>query len=532
MDSPTFDVRTQNWIPIVWPDGSREELPLRDVLVRAHDIRAIADEAPIVEFGLYRLLTAMVTDAFELAGLSRLGALLEKGRFDPARIDAYFDRPDCRDRFDLFHPTHPFLQDGSLGGEEKPFGGCMPLTPSGTNAIHFHHASELDFAVSPAATARLLTAIAPFMTAGGAGLAPSINGAPPWYILLEGRRLFQTICLNCCVLPLPNAVGSGVPPWRGSGRIPAEQRTSASLIESLTWQPRRIRLIPGAGGVCSVTGRCSDTLVRTMQFGPGARAGFEWRDPSVAYRIGDKGPTPLRPQEGKELWRDTAPLALLNQKDYQSDEAGVRFERPRLVDQFERLLQDRYLPEDHRGHLDLTAYGMRTDLKMKVFEWQRERLAIPAPLVWKSQFHRYALEAIELADSVAYQVQKAVKHCYPRGGKSNRRAFGRRIENAQHRFWSALREPYNEFLRSLATADEQGRVAATDVWKEHVRREGWEALGLAIDDLDTASEAICRQVQARAMFQRSVHKILQDPEEKMKRLAERKQRKAARGGSA
>src|SRR5207244_1069096 len=143
---------------------------------------------PTVEFGLYRLLVTLVLDIFELQSADNLESLLDAGSFDAfdaVRIDAYFD--SLKERFDLFHAKYPFLQTPGMTSEKpKPLAALLQPLPSGTNANHFHHGNESAFAACPAAAARLLTTIAPFMTAGGAGLSPSLNGAPPWYALARG----------------------------------------------------------------------------------------------------------------------------------------------------------------------------------------------------------------------------------------------------------------------------------------------------------------------------------------------------------
>ena len=236
----TFDLVLQRWILVMDGNGKAHQAGLKELLLKAHTLREIRDPLPTVEFGLYRLLTALVMDAFGLSHSAQLENLLEKGHFDAAKVETYFEA--YGDRFDLFDATHPFLQTAEMTSEaDKPLAGLLHPVPSGTNALHFHHALEKNFAVCPAAAARLLCTIAPFMTAGGAGLSPSVNGAPPWYVLINGQTLFETICLNCCTVPLPQG-NDGVPAWRAKGRLEAGKRNTAKLLEGLTWQPRRILL--------------------------------------------------------------------------------------------------------------------------------------------------------------------------------------------------------------------------------------------------------------------------------------------------
>jgi CRISPR system Cascade subunit CasA len=508
----TFDLRDERWIPVVREDGSPDELSLRTVLRDAPHLRDIRDPLPTVEFGLYRLLVALVLDIFALKSADDLEDLLKAGDFDTARVDAYFEK--WHDRFNLFDPAHPFLQTvGMVNEKPKPLAGLMNSIPSGTGANHFHHADESVFCVCPAVAARLLTTIAPFMTAGGAGLSPSINGAPPWYVLVRGRSLFETVCLNCPVMRdlLPLAQGDEPPAWRGNTPVTAQRRTSASLLEALTWQPRRIQLVPDGPGCCALTGRETPVLVREMKFSAGFGAGFEWTDPNVPYRIGKDERKVLRPREGKAVWRDIGPIALLRERDYQSANGKVRFDRPTIVNQFAKLLERRTV--DKSLALDLVVYGMRTDLKMKVFEWRRENLSVPTPLLWGTRFQLMAQQEMERADSVEYALGKAIKRVYPREGAGNKKAYDALIARTQSGFWTALRPSYEVFLQALAllSTDDTDRVTkVTKILAEAIRRVAEEALNAAIEDLDTDADALERQTAARRSFANALF-VLLDP---------------------
>jgi CRISPR system Cascade subunit CasA len=525
IDMPKFDLIREPWVPVLRADGTTQELGLREVLHQAHSLLAIRDPMPIVEFGLYRLLVALAMDIFAVKGINALGRLLGQGRFDPGKVDAYFAQ--WEDRFDLFHPVHPFLQTTGMGEEDpKPLAGLIPSIPSGTNATFFHHARQDDFGVCPAVAGRLLTSIAPFMTAGGAGLSPSINGAPPWYVLVVGQDLFETLCLNICAVPLAQAAGTAPPAWRSDKSVEPGRRTEASLLEALTWQPRRAQLLPGGTGVCALSQRETPILVQTMKFTAGVSCDFSWRDPNVSYRINEKGRLPLRPQEGREVWRDTGPLALLQEGDYESRERKVRFERPAIVDQFGQLIEQEILNPDKT--LDLQVFGMRTDLKMKVFEWQRERLSLPAPLVWESRFHCEAQEAMDRADRAAYLILQGIKKAYPREGKGNKNALNTLIAAAQRQFWVSLREEYEgSLLPALAQLQPagtgEGLSALRDQWNNRLRQRAAAAFDSAVGDLDTDAEALKRLVAARGFFHHVLKNLFAPEEEKTTRKQRKKQ---------
>jgi CRISPR system Cascade subunit CasA len=511
---PTLDLQHSPWIPVREADGTVKETGLRDALICAHELHEIRDPLPIVEFGLYRLLVALVMDIYQFRDLRDLEELLETGCFDGKWIDAYF--AENADRFDLFHAQYPFLQFADLKSEaDKPLSGLLPPVPSGTNVNHFYHAHEQAFSVCPEAAARLLTTLAPFMTAGGAGLAPSINGAPPWYALMTGNTLFHTICLNCCVIPLSQG-NNGTPSWRRSGVFAQERRQSASLLEGLTWQPRRILLVPGDSGCCVLTGKYSDILISSMKFAPGAAAGFAWTDPNVAYRLDADSAKVLRPQEGKQIWRDVGPLALLHDEAHGQGNEKVKYARPRIVDQYADLYTDRFTKALVPESLCFTLYGMRTDLKMKVFEWQRENLeALPAPLVLQEVFGAVAQEEINRAGKVDSGIARALKCAYPRDGKGNKKAFDARIEYARRRFWNALRSDYMALLADLAKADperiDEEKKPLVARWKAQLKKLGRQVLEEAISDLDTEANMLLRtEVVVRNEFRKALFFALEE----------------------
>lgn len=508
-----FNLVEEPWIPVIWQDGRTQEMGLRETLKEAPNLRAIRDPMPTVEFGLYRLLVALVMDIFELPNtdILRLGDLLSIGCFEPSQTENYFTR--WQDRFDLFHPKYPFLQTTGMDNEPaKPLASLLPAIASGTNTIHFHHAHEADFAVCPPVAARLLAGIAPFMTAGGAGLSPSINGAPPWYELIVSDSLFKTICLNCCVLPLPQATGTAQPAWRDDRAMARERYTEVSLLEALTWRPRRIQFLAGPAGECALSGHNASVLISTMKFSAGASCNFSWRDPNVPYRIASSGARVMRPQEGREIWRDTGPLALLQDKDYRPEDgsAQVRFERPAVVSQFALMVQDRVLKRD--AYFQLALYGMRTDLKMKVFEWYREDLSLPAPLIWRGVFHLDAQRAMDQADQVAYYLKQAIRKVYPREGKSNDTAFRSLIAGAQRNFWQMLRSHYDLLLRRLASLPEENVEDALaeclTQWESSLWGFGIRSLEAAIGDMDTAADILERQVKASSWFRNCLSNLL------------------------
>jgi CRISPR system Cascade subunit CasA len=498
-----FYVSEQPCIPVV-QRGQPKLVTLQDALVHANEYTDVQHDVSILEFGLYRLLTAFVLDIFfvepgEQLDTLALSTLLDEGHFDATRIDAYLEK--YHHEFDLFSEKRPFLQTAGLMSELKPISSMMPIIPSGTNAVHFHRAHEDEYSVSPAEALAVLASVAPFMTEGGRGLSPSINGAPPIYVLVQGNTLFETLCLNIAATPPKFARAEDAPAWRSS-RMPGEERQDAGHVESLTWRPRRVQLALEEDG----------TAISSIRFEAGDSTRFEWRDPSAAYRLTEKGSMIVRMHEGRELWRDSGPLLLLSRSD--------KAERPLLVTQFSRLRREGVLPR--KTSLALSLYGIRTyekgaNKKMKIFEWQREHLSIPSSLLSEDSQTMIGQEVadwLESADLVAFHLRKSIKKLHPETARndsaepkakrrdSDLKGFLTRSVQAERSYWSALRGVFEELIVQLAEAEPtlENRMALRDEWRKAVEQEAKAAFERVADGLSTDSHALERVTRARRVL--------------------------------
>lgn len=500
MSRPSFNVLTEPWIPVVRLDGTREELGIMPCLLQAHEIREIRDPSPIIEFGLYRLLVAFVLDALILADMRPedaidLKALIATGQFQARVLENYADH--CGAVFDLFDPERPFLQTKISEGSEKAFAGSYPVAPSGTNAGHWHHHHESDLSLAAAEAARVLATFAPFMTAGGAGLSPSINGAPAIYAMPKGEALFETLCLN---LPLRvHLQGNGQVAWRES-REPGQEKNQATTSEALTWRPRRVQLI-------AAEAPDKQTVVARMKFEKGDSTRFTWIDPNLAYRYEKDKVTPVRMREGRPLWREAGPLLLLSQRSTGSGEDKVAFQRPDVVAHaFEVKLS--------KAPQKIVAYAMRTDMKMKVFEWVRATLELPPKLGKSERLGAIVHAELDLADSLARSLTASIRHLYPREGAGNKAALGNLVDQTERAYWQELERHFQPLLTAFAELPENAPdnpeliTEARRPWREAIERITKQQFEGAAKDMDSDSDALERQVKARVRLHNSLRKYL------------------------
>ena len=293
-----FNVLTEPWIPVVDASGNRQELGILDTLERAHELREIRDGSPLVEYGLHRLLCVFLMDALRPEELFDIEDLLEKGRFDMEKISAYVQT--CQREgvsFDLFDEKRPFLQTPyrkEWDKDKKTVAYLDCTIPTGNNHVHFNHTQKQTlFSYSQAA--RFLTICPLFITAGAQGYPSSINAAPPFFTLLQGSNLFET--LTNTLVPLEEIEDFGSIPvfWRSEKAVvPKQKEVRTSWIYGMLYPARRIMLLPEAEGI------------REMYFSQGMNfcEPLNWTDPHVTYRYGKDGRFPWRPNGKKAVWRN------------------------------------------------------------------------------------------------------------------------------------------------------------------------------------------------------------------------------------
>lgn len=528
----SYNLLTEPWIPVMDGAGNIKNMGIVDTLKESYSLIEVSDSSPLVQFGVYRLLIAFVMDALELKNERGLAKAIERKQFDPEVIDSYAEK--WKNRFDLFDKEQPFMQspeNASLETEKVPIHFLLlHISPSYNNQF-LYHGLEDSHAFSSELCARGLVAIPPFITAGGRGYSPSINGSPPLYILVKGDNMFQTILYNTCVIdPIVKPTGNEPPAWRSDMKVePGKETFQFSLLEGLTWRPRRIRLLPGKGGVCTYSGRVKESLVSEMYFGPGLKAAGEWADPQIAYRFTSKGRSPIRPEESREPWRDIGPLALLHKDEYCSDNGKVRYEQPTVVTQYKKLVEDGAI--SNKKPLMLELYGIRTETgKMKVFEWTIERLSLSWDVMYIKNVDKQVQNAIDCAEIVARNIGWAIKKAYPRNGEGNKNALGYIIENATFAYWSSVKQQFMEwFLKELSSQqsdkplDPDAPQRLLNQWKEIIVKEGIRCLDIAIDPLDTNAKELERRVQVRNSYWRDVKSQLYPETHKKKSMKGGKQ---------
>ena len=343
--NPHYDLRFEPWIPVERLDGTADVVSIRDALVDAHQIRRISGEIPGEGLALLRFLLSFVyciNYDLERAGEKQKKERWEKirfqGNFNADQIDEYL--ADYSNEFDLFDDEHPFYQIPGLAYMgEKEFDSVSELmldvpnpekgkflfsmrSPEHLDSLSFDlaarylvvaHAYDKSGIKSPVVgntSAKSGRAFAP-KGALGTGWCGALGG-----IYLEGQNLFETLLLNF-VLFLSNVsiiTSDDYAPWERE--VPSADtchREPTGPVDLLTWQSRRIRLIPSEDGSCvrGVIISYGDILT------PANKQRFEmmtgWRESKQQKKLGTATVPlmPVAPDTARALWRGLPSLLAL-----------------------------------------------------------------------------------------------------------------------------------------------------------------------------------------------------------------------------
>jgi CRISPR system Cascade subunit CasA len=354
----SFDLIHQSWVPVTI-SGRRAEVSLLEALTMAHEIDGLALDDPLQAVAVLRQVLLPVTlDAIGAPrSRSEWAGRWQEGRLDAGQLSDYL--AEHANRFDLFHPVTPFAQVAGLRTEKhetKPVTLVLPAIASGNNVPLFSARTEADPpTLTCAHAARALLAAHCWDTAAiksGAVGDPQVKagkttGNPTGALgqlgvtVPFGRSLAETLLLN---IPI---ISAGLrpddrPQWRSRAATSAwRQRPVLGLLDLLTWQSRRIRLVPeelndGEIGVRHVVLGAGDRL---DQIPVDVEQHTAWRQVDKP-KAGDPPTRPVRHQPGRSAWQGLGALLATTQP------TDNKISSPLMLRQLAGLREEEYLPAD------------------------------------------------------------------------------------------------------------------------------------------------------------------------------------------
>jgi CRISPR system Cascade subunit CasA len=451
----SFNLLDNPFIPCIRLDGKTVEYGLRDTLVKAHEIAELRDDSPLVTIALHRLLLGILHRCYRGPQTSAERLEIRKsGCFNADRIHAYLQK--WVDRFDLFHAKYPFFQRAGFSTKEPSSINRLSQERSrGNNAALFDHTTdEPPPALTPAQAARAVIAEQAFAVGGGKSEtgntthAPLVSGAT---VLIRGETLFETLWLNLTLYdgeekPIASEA-EDAPIWEQAPSEPhKEPVTPRGYLDYLTWQSRTLRLHPEEGNGCVIIRRVS--YAQGRKFVPITI----FYDPMMAFFRRDKKESfqPLRFNEFRDLWRDSAALFQLSEKHQEYNQA------PATLLSLAAIEDREVLPRSARYRL--SVFGLCTE-KAKVNFWRHETLPLPLAYLDNIQLFESLKQALALAEAVASEALRPAAwvtasnwlSATPEMKPDTDRVRAVVDSFAPERlYWSRLERPFRELLLGLA----------------------------------------------------------------------------------
>jgi CRISPR system Cascade subunit CasA len=404
-----FNLIDEKWIPVRFPDGTHDELGIRDTLLRSKDIAAVEDPSPLVVAALHRFLLAFLYRALEgPTDIDQARKLFRDG-LPSEKITAYLEK--WRDRFWLFDDKHPFYQVPAYEPKEKKGKKkwkSWPAIAAEHNAdnakVLVDHIDLVNAGSTPSSkAARWLVACQTFVLGGGNSdfvytkSAPSANAviALPLGLHLHDTLLLSLVPENREVLladrPIWEQEPISVEALKGGVGRPV-----MGVADLYTWLSRSIKFQFDGDG---------DTLSE-LAFASGVGCSSEgYVDPMLAYRIEEKkGKLAVRFRD-RGLWRDFASLL--------PDDFHLA---PKVIEHataLTRLTRERF-------PCSVIVLG-QVNNQAKVEYWRMERFALPEALTGdrniKSEIEGLLTQAAETERVLEKSLRTAAKLSIARGDR-------------------------------------------------------------------------------------------------------------------
>lgn len=473
----SFNLVDEPWISCADPSGTTREYSLIELFSQAHELRGLANESPLIDAAVLRLLLAILHRCFGPKDNAAWMMLRQGGSFPRKPLEAYLK--EWHGRFDLFHGETPFYQVPKLVDQttnyergKKPAREMIAEQSSyGAPRELFASRPDESFPIDFGAAARWLVSLQAFHTGGlltrdvNNGDPTSVQAAPlcgSAVVTLQGDNLFEALLLN--LLPYPDSrifpsSRDDAPAWERPPLTKFRRRACRGWLDWLTWQSRRIQLF-------------GDAQYGVTEFillgGNELQAENPPRDPMCAYKKHDKfGWVPIRFTQERALWRDSVALVHIPSSGREG------FRGPEAVSQ----LASR--GGEHGRSLRLQVYGQMPN-KASIVLTRTETLPLPVALLERGELIGCISDELKKAEDAQLALRSALFWAL-----QNVLATGDRDPDAKDvtalldstqgvpRYWANVKPLFDRFLLELAEDEDHASKRF---------RSGLRATSLAVFD--------------------------------------------------
>ncbi len=440
----------------------------------AHELREISSASPLEEYGVYRFLGLFLMDALRPRRESDIEDLLDAGRFDPSAIEDYIALCEGEGvSFDLFDEMRPFLQsppDAALDGERKAVSALDCTRPSGNNHTHFLHPADNHAKLEPGKAMRLLLTTFLFSTAAAQGYPSGVCGAPPYFGVITGKSLFET--LTNCLLPTEHiGIPLDTPPvlWRRTEPVvPKREVGASSWLQTMLFPNRRVRLVPDETGLVSGVCLCQGENYVNKE---------SWRDPYATYRRNETSVYPMRPSSERAVWRNFSDIV---------DRRGGGASQ----------LLTLYPSVHDSDTVELRLYGVETS-QASYLGVYRYSLRFPLSVTEDENSRLLLQRGIAASEDLAKALGRAMASVKELSGTAAAQTVRQFFRDCETRFWLLC-----DAVGALGPAEDLFLQFCEDI-----SAAAGEAYSSAVSEANLRARALASAAEGRALLMRSIGKV-------------------------
>lgn len=504
MTDNIFSLLDEPWVQVVYLNGRPDEISLRQVFSDAPDIKELSGDIPQQKLPLIRLFLAILYRAYRVGGINEeqmrelWKEIFSSEHFDMDIVDRYLDK--WEDRFFLIG-ERPFFQIPDLeyvGAKPySPVSEMIADVPKLDKYLFSMRSMEATDSISFAEAGRWLAFMQAFDTAGiktpvkgnthvnkGKVYAPKGMLGTGWLggiggLYAEGKNFFETLMLNWVLYDTKydseryRLFGNeqDIPVWEQDEVSSSDldnQSTFAGPVQAMTWQSRRLRLVPNEEGtrIVGVVSCYGDVVA------PYNTDGFEkmtaWRKSIPQQKkLGLPAPPhmPVMHDASKALWRGLEPiLCVKDDSDF----------RPGLVRWLEEIRTEMLDSGDHVLNLvTLHAQGMTYGTQSSVFETGIDDTLSLNTVMFRHDYAGIAavVDAVKCTDNAVQALVQFVRNLRTSAGDKSKST-----ETAEQIRESVYADLDGLFRDRLAAFDESNDpIEYSNDWKDEVHHRLLEA---------------------------------------------------------
>ena len=540
-----FNLIDEPWVPVVYCDGHPAEVSLRQLFVDAHLIKGVSGDIPQQQLPMLRLALAIMyralrqPDMDDESMLDLWGEMWQAGAFDITEFDRYFET--WHDRFFLLG-DRPFFQVPGLAYVDKkppsPVSEMIADVPKPDKYLFAMRGQQSCGSLSLPEAALCLVFLQSFDTAGiktpvvgnshinkGKVYAPKGAVGTGWLgalggVYVETDNLFGTLMLNWCMVndaydPEEFRLFGNekdVPVWEAD-EVPSPDMRFGDFegpVQALTWQSRRVRLVPDdeCKNIIGVV-NCYGDVVTARDHDPFEKM-TAWRESDAQRKkLGLSVPPrmPVTHNASKALWRGLEPLLTVG-------ETGDH--RPGVIRWIDRLRDEQMLEGKHPLLLvTIHAQGMTYGTQSSVYETGIDDSLSLSTMMFRKDYEgvNAVVDVVNCTDRAVKALAKYVRNLQVSAGDKGSKSQVA-SEQVEESAYAALDQLFRDRI-SAFTQDQQPLLYAAE-WKDEVHRR---LLSMGRDYLTQSSVPVFEEheaqiigvmspARAQLMFQGALNKHL------------------------